>query len=57
MVIFCASLKKIGVYGIDQAAQRERVSMEYSWIQLSKGGKNFQYDVDFDVENSTEDWT
>lgn len=48
--LFNTSLKKVGIEGIYQAFQRERQSMEYQWIRLSKGGKNFQFNKDFEIE-------
>ena len=48
--LFNTSLKKVGIQGMYQAFQRERQSMEYQWIRLSKGGKSFQYDKDFDLD-------
>ena len=48
--LFNTSLKKVGIEGIYQAFQRERQSMEYQWIRLSKGGKNFQFNEEFEIE-------
>ena len=40
-----------------QAFQRERQSMEYQWIRLSKGGKNFQVGEDFKLDFFGEETT
>lgn len=55
--LFETSLKKVGLQGMYQAFQRERQSMEYQWIRLSKGGKNFQVGEDFKLDFFGEETT